>query len=719
MLKKVIPPRFLFILFVISTTAYAQERCGTVEYMQKLRDEGKIRQTEEQFELVLNQRIRNRQLQLQTHRTNGGPYQVPVVVHVIHNGEAIGTGTNISDAQILSQIDVLNKDFKRQNADAANTPAQFLPNAGSLDIEFIMARRDPNGLPTTGINRVQGTRSQWTMSNDEEFKALSYWPSQDYMNIWVIDFSGSFIGYAQFPVSTMPGLESYQNGVAATDGIAIDYRTFGTIDAGPFDLDSRYNKGRTTTHEVGHFFGLRHIWGDSDCGTDYVVDTPQQKNSTTTCPTHPQSTVCGTSIVKMFQNFLDYTDDACMNIFTQGQVARMETIIEDANVPRRNSLLNSPGLLFPNCSVIDVAILGVESPGPVSCDETTPFKLTVKNRSCSTVTSLKIEYRVNQALLQTSTLNLSPTLAINETRSLTIPSVNFAEGVNSITLNITEVNSQADDDPGNNSLAANFVVDKSQDKIPLREKFNALTWPKVNPQSGLNWQLMSTNFGLSASVQAFNVGTPGTDAWLVTPILDLSDVVEASIFFDLSYAYNGTDYDRLKVYSSTDCGITYSSVALFDYAGPDLANTTTTAAWIPTAPDKWHPKKYINLNSFAGLTNIRLAFVFTNARGNNIYLDNIEFFTSDDPQPVNIGTDLYSVYWTSETEASLTFNLPEKMPVNIQIVDVLGRSYLNTTQTDILNQTFPISLDVASSGIYILRVQVGIQFFVTKFYLTR
>lgn len=709
---------FILLVMVITTPLYSQERCATVQYMQLLRNEGKIKQTEEQFEQALQQRIKNRQLQQQTHRTHGGPYQVPVVVHVIHNDELIGTGSNISEAQILSQIDVLNKDFKRLNDDANNTPAQFLPNAGSFDIEFVMARRDPSGLPTNGINRVKGTRATWTMSNDAEFKGLSYWPSEDYLNIWVIDFSGSFIGYAQFPVSTMQGLEDYQNSIAATDGIAIDYKAFGTIDAGPFDLDSRYNRGRTTTHEVGHFFGLRHIWGDNDCGTDYVTDTPQQKNSTTTCPSHPQSTVCGTSIVKMFQNFLDYTDDACMNIFTQGQVSRMETIIDDANVPRRNSLLNSPGLLNPNCSVIDVAILSVESPGPVTCDENAIFKIKIKNRSCSDVNSVKVEYTVNQGNLQTNTITLSPSLSINGSTNLTIPAVNFQEGLNTITLTITQVNTVSDDDPSNNTLASTIVVDKTQDKIPLRENFNTLVWPIVSPQMGINWQLTSTNFGLSASVQAFNAGTVGTEAWLVTPTLDFSGVSQASVFFDLSYGYNETDFDRLKVFASGDCGVTYNPLN-FDKAGPDLANIVTTSSWLPTTSDKWHPKKYINLNDLAGLTNVRLAFVFTNASGNNIYLDNIEFFTSDNPEPVTIGNDLFSVYWKNETEASLTFNLPERMPVRIQVIDIMGRMYFDTLAPDILNQTFPVDLEVASSGIYILRVQIGNQFFVTKFYLSR
>lgn len=708
----------LLLVTAFSSPLYSQERCATVPYMEKLKKEGKVKQTEEQFEKWLAQRIRNRQQQIQTQRTEGGPYEIPVVVHVIHNNEPIGTGPNISDNQILSQIDVLNKDFKRLNSDASLTPAQFLPVAASMDVTFVMARRDPNGNFTAGINRVVGTRSSWTMNNDAEFKALSYWPSEDYLNIWVIKFSGNFIGYAQFPVSNLQGLEPYQDGIAATDGIVIDYTTFGSIDGGPFILDPDYNKGRTTTHEVGHFFGLRHTWGDVDncSGTDYVSDTPNQTTSTIGCPSHPQSS-CTTT--KMFQNYLDYTDDACMNLFTQGQVSRMMTILDDASVPRRKSLLTSPGLLNPNCSRTDVALVKVESPGAVTCDQNVEFKISIRNRGCAPVISVTINYSINLGAPQTNIVSLSTPLNINNVASLIIPSVTFQEGVNVFSFSITHANGSPDEDLPNGTLQSNFLVDKSMDRIPLREKFDVLNWARISPQSGINWSLKGTTFANSASVQAFNQGTVGTEAWLVSPVLDLSTATKASVFFDLSYAYNGTDFDRLRILSSTDCGNTYDELTLFDESGSNLANTNSTASWLPTTSSQWQLNKYINLTAFAGKENVRLAFVFTNARGNNIYLDNIEFFLSDNPDPVNVGNDLYSVYWSSANQASVTFNLADRMPVRIQVVDIMGRTYVDTLAPDILNQTFPIELGNASTGIYLLRVQIGAQYYVTKFFLSR
>ena len=321
-----------FLIF-ISFFSFSQDRCGTVEYNRILRLENKVRESKEEFENWIQ-----RQMTVQEElRKRTEPYRIYVVVHIIHNGEPIGQGTNISNAQILSQIDVLNRDFNRQNLDAGNTPGVFLPVAGSMDIEFVLAQTDPNGLPSNGINRVKGDKTSWEYEEDAEFKALSYWPAENYFNIWVCNLNGYF-GFTQFPVSSLPGLENSSTN-RLTDGVTIKYSVFGSTDYGNFNLEPDYNKGRTTTHEVGHFLGLRHTWGDEDvCGaTDYVDDTPEQSLETLGCPSHPQAD-CSTE--KMFQNYLDYTDDGCMNLFTQGQVSRMVVVLE--NSPRRASLLLTP-----------------------------------------------------------------------------------------------------------------------------------------------------------------------------------------------------------------------------------------------------------------------------------------------------------------------------------------------------------------------------------------
>ena len=327
----------LLLLLQLPVISICQQRCGTLDYSSQL-ERTKRLENEQQFEEWLGKKIDHRKLQPSTGREAALEYEVQVVVHVIHNGEAIGQGSNISEAQILSQIDVLNLDFNRLNVDAGNTPMEFMPVAGNMDIEFVLAQADPAGNTTNGINRVKGSKTTWSMSDDQQLKALSYWSANSYLNIWICNLT-DFAGYTQFPVSTLPGLENSSTN-PLTDGIVIWYRAFGSSDYGSFNLDNGLNKGRTATHEVGHFFGLRHIWGDqSNCnGTDYVSDTPTQSSSTSGCPSHPQPQCpSGNPRAAMFQNYLDLSDDACMNLFTKAQIIRMRTVLE--NSPRRASLL--------------------------------------------------------------------------------------------------------------------------------------------------------------------------------------------------------------------------------------------------------------------------------------------------------------------------------------------------------------------------------------------
>lgn len=712
--------RLLIILPLLSIVLIgkAQKRCGTVEYMQMQRKLGKIRQTDEEFEQWLATQSRYL-LRQQQARQQAGPYRIPVVVHIIHNGEPVGTGTNISDAQILSQLDVINKDFNRMNADATNTPPEFAAVAGSMDIEFVLALRDPFGLPTTGIVRVNGGRSSWLVSQENEFKALSYWPAEDYLNIWVLNLSGGFIGYAQFPVSNLPGLEDYQNGVAATDGVVIHYKAFGSSDYGSFDLEPAFNKGRTLTHELGHFFGLRHIWGDQTCGTDYVDDTPEQRNETVGCPAHPSATTCTTTINKMFQNYLDYTNDACMNLFTQGQVQRMQLILDNPAVPRRNSLLNSPGLLPPNCSEPDVAILDKITPGPVTCNNRPILTMKLRSLSCDPISSLKVQYRVNGSSPLTTIftgLNILP----GSVTELNFGSMNLTSGMNTIEATVLEINGIADYNPANSTYQSRILVDNSSDRIPLREKFNEMTWPVITPMEGTQWQLSSTNFNNSASFRAFEAPDGPSESWLVTPVLDFSNATKASMFFDLSYAWNGTDNDRLRILVSPDCGDTYQNVLPpFDRTGLALANAVSATSWQPENESQWQLRRYINLNDYAGLELVRIAFVFTNRQGNNIYVDNVEFFLSDDPNPLFLRDGPFTVYWQTLSEAKVTFNLDERSDVFIEILDVTGRKVTGVDLKDVLNQTYSITTGIAGEGLYIFRAHIRGKRYALKFFLTR
>ena len=238
---------------------------------------------------------------------------IPVVVHVVHKTAA----QNISDAQINSQIQVLNRDFRKTNTDIGTVPAAFQPLAADAQIEFALATTDPDGNPTNGIVRVATTANNFT--DDDKVKSASTggsdaWPADRYLNIWVCQLT-PWLGYAQFP-----------GGSAATDGVVVLHSAFGTSGTAnaPFDL------GRTTTHEVGHWLNLRHIWGNviGCTGNDLVADTPVQSGPNFGCPTFPSVTCNNGPNGDMFMNYMDYTDDACMVMFSAGQVARMDACLD-------------------------------------------------------------------------------------------------------------------------------------------------------------------------------------------------------------------------------------------------------------------------------------------------------------------------------------------------------------------------------------------------------
>jgi len=254
---------------------------------------------------------------------------IPVVVNVIWNT----TAENISDAQIQTQIDVLNADFRALNADRLNTPSIFSSLIADFEINFCLATQDPNGNATTGIRRQNTATTAFSSNDAMKFTAqggLDAWDRNKYLNFWICDLSGGLLGYAQFP-----------GGAAATDGVVCDYQYVGTIGT----ATAPFNKGRTATHEVGHWLNLRHIWGDATCGSDLVSDTPTHNTSNGGCPSYPHYSTCSGAPVEMTMNYMDYTDDACMYMFTPGQKARAQALF--ATGGSRVSLLTSPGCQPP------------------------------------------------------------------------------------------------------------------------------------------------------------------------------------------------------------------------------------------------------------------------------------------------------------------------------------------------------------------------------------
>ncbi|MBL0024835.1 MAG: M43 family zinc metalloprotease [Saprospiraceae bacterium] len=334
-MKLILYTIILVSLFFTSNLSAQERNCATVDILD--------RQIQNNPSIIRNMEEIERQTQEFLRKNPKGLSQrniitIPVVFHVV--SDIAVPVQNISDAQIQSQIDVLNQDYRASNSDFSNTPAIFSGVAADVEIEFCLAKRDPNGNATTGINRKTSSKTYW--GTDDSVKKSSLggidpWNASSYLNIWICRISQSntnvTLGYAQFP-----------GGSSATDGVVLDYRFTGTIGTAV----SPFNKGRTATHEIGHWLNLKHIWGDASCGNDLVSDTPVHNAANSGCPAYPHLSTCSGTPVEMTMNYLDYTDDACMYMFTVGQKARMQAVLASGGA--RSGLSCSSACLAPGQS---------------------------------------------------------------------------------------------------------------------------------------------------------------------------------------------------------------------------------------------------------------------------------------------------------------------------------------------------------------------------------
>lgn len=325
------------LLAMLPFFAFAQRNCGSMEHLNWMM----LNDPEVQQRMALIEQ-QTSEFASHTDQDDRQLVTIPVVVHVLYKSAT----SNISDAQIQSQINVLNNDFRKLNADASNTPSVF--TASDPNIQFCLASVDPSGNATSGITRTATAVTSFSTNDAMKYSAQGgkdAWPASQYLNIWVCTLSNSILGYAQFP-----------GGAAATDGVVIDYRYFGTNGT----ATAPFNLGRTGTHEVGHWLNLRHIWGDANCGSDLVSDTPTHNTSNYGCPAYPHLSTCSGAPVEMTMNYMDYTDDACMYMFTNGQSVRMQALFAAGGV--RSSLLTSNGCGVPT-PVTCGTVVGLTSSG--------------------------------------------------------------------------------------------------------------------------------------------------------------------------------------------------------------------------------------------------------------------------------------------------------------------------------------------------------------------
>ncbi len=316
----------ILLLTIIMLKMNAQQKCGADAYTSFMKEKNsEFAAAHEKVNTQTKLWIKNN-----PYKTNNTIITIPVVVHVVWKTSV----QNISYAQIQSQIDVLNEDYGRTNIDQINTPSIWNSIAADCEIQFCLAAKDPNGQATSGIERIQTTHGPFGMNNDINTASsggADDWPNDDYLNIWICDIQSGLLGFAS----------SASSWIGNGDGLVIGYKYFGKNGT----VQPPYNKGRTATHEIGHWLNLQHIWGDSNCGDDQVSDTPVQEMENYSCPSYPlNSNSCTQNNPHgdMFMNFMDYTNDACMNLFTDGQKSRMIATINQYRPNMLNHNLCTP-----------------------------------------------------------------------------------------------------------------------------------------------------------------------------------------------------------------------------------------------------------------------------------------------------------------------------------------------------------------------------------------
>ncbi|MCU0437357.1 MAG: M43 family zinc metalloprotease [Raineya sp.] len=639
----------LLCFFFMSFGIMAQEKCASHKHEEEMRKKYPQLGTKDDFENWMARKIAERQSNF-TKRV--APYKVPVIIHVIHAGEAVANNSvNIPYGQAMSQIRVLNQDFQKTNPDfSSNVLAIFQARAGSLDITFEPATKDPNGVPLTevGVNRINGATASWgggrtswsTADCDNILKPNTIWDPTQYCNIWVVRFSGSddtgLFGYAQFPQgSTLPGVPG--GGTALTDGVVINWRAFGSnYDAAGVALPTPYvssanlicsncDRGRTLTHEIGHWLGLRHIWGDGEAGcanpnnNDYCQDTPfttSSNNPTTGCParlnkcTSLEPSYGNVDTPDQRENYMDYSSDGCMGMFSINQLQRVETVL--LNSPRRVELLTSTAAAPINPNAI-TANFTASTISTCAGQSVTFTNTSTAGSSAAPINSWTWNFDVTGVGGATPP---SPATFSGQNP----PAVTFTTpGTYQVRLTISNGTTTDDEIKNITILAGNA--------LPITTGFegSASGWTVGNSGGSANWSISNTvgQTGTgSAWVNLFNVNIGTNSLYLYPPLADLQGYGSASFQFYVAYTTYNADYATLTLEASTNCGTSYTT--LWTKTGTALSTTSptsTTSNWTPTAA-QWRLEN-VDISSLIGNRNVQFRFKLTDNFSNNIYIDNV------------------------------------------------------------------------------------------------
>ena len=684
-----------FSLFTVISTASAQNWCGSMEHRDELNSERP--EVAKEIERKFNAFNKLQQENEASGVKNSDNYVIPVVFHIIHKGG----NENISFAQIEDQMRSLNEDFAYLNEDSELTPDPFKAYAGDAKIEFRLAQLDPEGNCTQGVTR---TFSQLTSTANNNVKELIQWDPYKYFNVWVVkDIDketsyGTILGYAQFPD------ELWSN--AATDGVILRDDYCGSIGTASSQV------GRTLTHEAGHWLNLRHIWGDATCGTDYVNDTPaaEEPNFGICLNDYPYriSVIGGDSINsgctpdattqiisqlngEMFMNYMDYSDDNCMNMFSLLQGDRMRSAIDEF----RSVLVSETNLIATGTN--DDYISSVCTPTP---EFTADYIYGCPGDAYSFFNeTYNVDYSLDSLVTYEWTFEGgTPASSIEENPEDII----FLEaGFFTITLSSTN-------SAGERSLLKEAYITVTDDEanmsFPYIQNFESTEFPTF-PTESWNWLISSqidptwnrTTEAASPTITGIDEGVnnaalrirsasftrEGDRHTLITPTIDLSNATAPiNAYYDIAYARKniGTN-DNLRVYISDDCGRTW--VSKKNYDTESLITNDGFNVFLPFVPieDEWE-RFQVSLSTLAGEKNVQIKFELIGENGNWLYLDNFIVSNSNEVSLSEIiFGDLVIYPNPSQGDVTIEFELYKKATIKIALSNVYGA----TLATEVLN----------------------------------
>ncbi len=616
--------------------AMGQNLCGTQSFLEaRVKNNPEL---QEEYDAMFEHLRQMQQQGTPASRAGQKVIYVPVVFHIIHDGDAYGSGENITDEQILSQIDALNRDFSLSNRDTSNIPDVFKPLAANTYIQFCMAKFDPQGNPTTGIDRLQFNKVTWDTENEIEgqLKPSTIWNRAKYMNIWTCRFGGTLASEGVLAYATLP-FGTNNN----TDGIAARFNTIGTTGV----LLSNYRDGRTIVHEVGHWLGLLHNWGNDNGGcengsfssTDFIDDTPDQGDRYFGCPSHPKSS-CGSQ--DMFNNYMDYVDDDCKNMFTIGQADRMYGVLTTSGSGNRGSFQTAISNCFLN---LDGALAKVILPIDTICGLKFKPIIQVKNEGVVSINNATVFYKLDNGSMQS--ISWSGSLGIQQTAYITLPELTVADGFHTLSISFEKPNGQSiDDDANNDGNTINFYAyDGGVATVtPVMQDFEDGLYPPINwnieNRGTVNTWASITNSGygngsFAAYINNLNYSSnPNrTKDALITEDYNVTTIGLPLVSFDLAYCrHSANRADSLAAYYSFDCGISWNQ--FFKSGGVELATAPDKTTLFTPGPTQWKTVE-TDLPALQGQNKVRFKFENISGWGNALYLDNIN--VSQSPNTVS------------------------------------------------------------------------------------